>query len=90
MRSALGEMVAMRHFFAGVRQGMKAFGETVATIVNSLLLSIVYFIGVGITWLFLRLGKKELMDLRLDAKAKTYWKELDIKTRKRDLHYRQF
>ena len=36
-------------FFKGFRDGQKVFGESIVIIVNSFLLSLVYFFGIGMT-----------------------------------------
>jgi len=80
----------MSDFTNGFKKGMHSFGQTIAVIVNSVLLAIVYFIGVGITALFAKLTGKRFLDLKPDRKAKTYWVDLNLRKRPIKEHYRQF
>ena len=41
-----------KEFFKGLKKGQKKFGENIAGIVNSILLTFVYFIGIGLTSIF--------------------------------------
>ena len=77
-------------FLHGIKEGFKGFGENITIIVNSLLLSVVYFIGVGATSLFARILKKRFLDTKISKQAKTYWQNLDLKKKKFDEYYRQF
>ncbi len=77
-------------FFKGVKQGMHRFGDNLQLIVNSLLLTLVYLIGVGTTSLFARLSGKKLLALRLNKEAKTYWEDLDLKKLPKEEDYRPF
>ncbi|MEM3122336.1 MAG: hypothetical protein QXH60_02760, partial [Candidatus Pacearchaeota archaeon] len=64
------------------------FGELISAIINFLLLSIVYFIGVGLTSIFARVfGKKFIDD---NATKESYWEELNLTTQSFKEYYRQF
>lgn len=76
-------------FFKGFKKGMKDFGENISTIVNSILLAIVYIIGVGITAFFARIKKKNFLDKKISGK-KSYWSNLNLSKRKLKEYYRQF
>jgi len=75
-------------FFSGIKQGMHVFGTNIALIVNTLLLLIVYLIGVGMTSLIARIAKKRFLDISLDKE--TYWKSLNLKKKPMEEYYRQF
>jgi len=77
-------------FLYGIKEGFKSFGENIAITVNSLLLSIVYFIGVGTTSLFARILKKRFLDTKISKQSKTYWQNLNLKKKKFEEYYRQF
>lgn len=83
-------MNAIKDFFRGIKIGFGNFGQNIATLVNTLLLSIVYFVGVGITALFSKVVRKRFLDLKLDKKRKSYWKTLNLKKRPIEEYYRQF
>ena len=80
----------MNPFLTGFKKGMNGFGKTISVIINSILLAIVYIIGVGITSIACRLFRKQFLDVTPDKKAKTYWVDLHLKNRKIQDHYRQF
>ena len=69
---------------------MKNFGENIATLINFLLLSIVYIFGVGITKIFAKLLRKNFLELKLNVKNKSYWSKLDLKKKEIEDYYRQF
>ena len=66
------------------QHGLKEFSTCISTIVNTVLLSIVYIVGVGIASLSNKLSKKELLELK--QKDTTYWSDF----KQSDKHYRQF
>ena len=78
----------MNEFGEGCKEGFKEFGHTIAAFVNTVLLSIVYFIGVGITAFFARLLNKRFLDMRL--KKGSYWEDLNLKKEPIENYHRQF
>jgi hypothetical protein len=80
----------MMDFIRGARKGMERFGHDIATLINTIILAVVYIIGVGITSLVAKIAKKRFLEMELNKKAKTYWNDLNIKKRKTDDYYRQF
>ncbi len=83
-------MRLVKDFFKGFFKGMKNFGTNISMIVNSILLSVVYFVGVGLTAIFAELFRKKFLDLKLNKQVKTYWKDLNLKKKKIDDYYRTF
>lgn len=77
-------------FFVNIKEGFKMYGEEIATVVNSVLLTITYFIGVGLTSIFAKLVGKEFLDMKIDHSTETYWNELNIGDEDLSSHYRQF
>ncbi|MEK6860323.1 MAG: hypothetical protein AABX54_05920 [Nanoarchaeota archaeon] len=75
-------------FLSGLKEGQKIFGKNIATIINSILLSIVYFIGVGLTSIFAKLFKKRFLDLEMNTG--TYWEDLNLSKEDITKYYRQF
>jgi hypothetical protein len=80
----------MKVIFSGIKKGFKEFGENIALIVNSVLLSIVYFIGVGPTSLFAKMMGKSFIDRKPEKKTKTYWSDLNLDKKPIEEYYRQF
>ncbi len=79
-----------KQFFTGFKTGMKNFGENMSAIVNSILLSIVYFIGIGITAFFAKIKKKNFLDKEISLKRKSYWNDLNLTKKKIEEYYKQF
>ena len=77
-------------FFKGIRKGMERFGLDIATLVNTIFLIPVYFIGVGFTSMLARITGKRFLELKLNKKMKSYYNNLNIKKRPLDEYYRQF
>lgn len=79
----------MKDFFKGFKEGFKEFGHNINMLVNAVLLTLVYVIGVGSTSVFARLvGKRFLMTETADEES--YWEDLDPEKKPMDEHYRQF
>lgn len=78
------------NFISELKKGQKAFGEDVGSIINLILLSIVYFLGVGLTSIAARIFKKKFLNLRVDKNAKSYWEELNLSKKPTEEYYRQF
>ncbi len=76
-------------FFKGFLEGFKKFSHAFATVVNFILLTIVYIVGVGITSLVAKLVGKKF--LNLDKKRRpSYWEDKDLKKEPMENYYRQF
>lgn len=80
MRVVLAALRALKH-------GMTTFGADIATLVNSIFLTIVYLLGVGITAMVARLFRKRF--LTLTPQGKTYWHTIDTQPDD-DSYYKQF
>ena len=65
-------------------------GNKISTVINSILLLIVYIIGVGLTAIAAKIVGKHFLQLKLDQKKKTYWEDLNLKKKPIDEYYRQF
>ena len=77
-------------FWKGIKKGQKEFGECIAVIINTILLSIVYFIGVGLTSIFAKLFGKHFLDLQVNGGKHTCWFELNLNKKPIQEYYRQF
>lgn len=67
----------MNDFFRGFKEGQKAFGETIITLVNFVLLSLVYFVGVGLTSIALKLFNYKFLNTQIEAYTPSYWEDTD-------------
>ena len=79
----------MMEFFSGFKKGMKHFGNCLTIIINSILLLVVYAIGVGITSLVAKLVRKHFLNTK-PTKEKTYWTDLNLNKKAKAEHYKQF
>jgi len=81
--------MSFKFFWKGCKKGMKKFGDTISAIVNTVLLFIVYFFGVGLTWFFSRIAGKKFLETKI-SKEKSYWNDLNLKEKNIEEYYRQF
>ena len=78
-------------FFKNFKQGMEMFGQIISTIINSLLLFLVYIIGVGLTSIISKfIFRKHFLDLKISKDKETYWEDLNLGNKKIGDYYRQF
>ena len=68
---------------------MKNFGQGIAVIINTILLTFVYLIGVGLTSIVAKISRKHFLEMNL-SKNDTYWSDLNLKKKSIDKYYRQF
>jgi hypothetical protein len=80
----------IKQFFIGFKEGTGMFSHNIGLIVNSVLLSIVYFIGIGFTSIAAKISGKKFLELRTSKKSQTYWSNLNLKKKKIERYYRQF
>lgn len=80
----------IKPWLVSFKRGMNFFGQIISNLINSILLLIVYVIGVGITSIVAKTFKKKFLNMRLDFKAETYWEELGLSKRPIEEYYRQF
>ena len=79
----------IRQFFDGFRKGSENFSFNIIIIVNTILLSLVYFVGVGLTSITAKVMRKHFLETEISA-ANTYWVVLDLKKKNTEEYYRQF
>jgi hypothetical protein len=83
-------MNSIKVFFESFGDGIKEFGETIGIIINSILLSVVYILGVGLTSIFIKLSKKTLLEDKISLSKKSYWEPVKKQSMKKEDYYRQF
>lgn len=79
-----------KNFTIGFKTGFERFGNNINLIVNTLLLSTVYFIGVGFTYVVAKLVNKPFLDVTISKKTDTYWSDLRSNDNTIEECYRQF
>ena len=72
-----------------IKKTVETVGLFIASIFNFIFLLPVYFIGVGITSIFVKLSEKDILFLKKTAE-KSYWKEYNLKTQKKEDYQRMF
>ena len=77
-------------FLKGFKNGVKDFGQLISSIINIILLTILYIIAIGPTSIILKLFKKKLLILDKKENSPTYWADYDLKTEPEENYYRQF
>ena len=82
--------MALIILFKGFTKGFKELGESVNKAVNTVLLSIVYIVGVGIVSVIARIQKKKLLLLKHEQKKETYYQGLMLSSKPKKEYYRQF
>jgi len=80
----------LNEFFSNLKKGQKEFGEDMGVIINSILLTVVYLIGAGFTFIISKLSRKRFLDLNINRDKKSYWEDLNLGTKKMEEYYRQF
>ena len=83
------EVAWMREIIIGFLEGFKEFGQNITTLINSILLTPVYIIGVGLTSILAKLSGKKFLENDVKKRA-TYWSELNLEKKNLEDHYRQF
>lgn len=83
-------MIKLKYFLKGFRKGMQDFGQTISIIFNSLILTIIYLVGVGLTSLLAKIFKKKFLETKLSKKQDSYWSDINLNNRKIEDYYKQF
>ncbi len=83
-------MKKTNEFIKGFKKGQKEFGESIAIIINSFLLFLVYFIGVGLTSIIAKIFNKHFLDFKINKQADTYWTDLNLSKKPVQEYFRQF
>lgn len=64
-------------------------GETIRTILNTILGGIAYLLGIGPVWLVSRLVGKDFLELKFKPNTKSYWIKAKTPSERSD-YFRQF
>lgn len=83
-------MIYIKEFLNEFKHGQKLFAETIAVLINSFLLTLVYFIGIGLTSITAKIFKKQFLDMKISRKCNTYWEDLNLTKKPMEDYYRQF
>ena len=80
----------MKDLFIGINKGIKYFTSSLQLFINSLLLTLVYFIGVGLSTLIAKLFRIHFLDKRISKNCESYWSDLNLSKEQTERYYRQF
>lgn len=69
-------------------KGFKEQGENISILVNSILLFIVYIVGIGITSLILKLFRKEFLSMK--KYDESYFEDLNLGKKEYDEYLKQY
>ena len=78
------------NFFKGLKKGFEEFGHLISGIVNSLLLTVVYILGVGLTSIVAKIVGKKFLERKLYRLRSSYWGDLNLRKQKKEDYLRQF
>jgi hypothetical protein len=78
------------NFFKGFKEGFQYLPKFITMIINAILLTIVYFVGVGLTALMAKIAGKRFLELKTDKGKKSYWKDYNLGKEPKENYYRQF
>jgi len=81
--------MSFKKFASGFKKGQGFFTESLSTIVNTVILTLIYIIGVGATSIFVR-GKKRMLHLETEKGKKSYWENIEKKDNTKEGFYKQF
>jgi len=79
-----------KEIFSKFKEGQKMFGEDIATIINTVLLSFVYVVGVGVTSIFAMIFNKKFLDEKIEKEKLSYWIDYNLTIKNKEEYYRQF
>lgn len=80
----------IKEFFNEIKNGQKNFGEDIQSIINFIMLTFVYFLGVGLTSVFAKIFGKHFLNLNISKAKETYWQNYDKGNQKMEEYYKQF
>ena len=83
-------MRKLRLFLIDFRKGFIEFGYNLSVLVNTLLLFVVYMLGVGLTSVAAKLAGKRFIEKKISKDLKTYWSDLNLKKEPMEKYYKQF
>ena len=80
----------MISFLEGLKEGVTLFGKTITIVVNTLLLTIVYFTAIMLTSLVAVLMNKHFMNMNISKNKISYWQNYNLKKKSKKEYYKQF
>jgi hypothetical protein len=81
---------ALRSFFDGFVKGYKDFSNILVGGVNLVLLSVVYYLGIGVGLVMAKAMGKHFFDWKVEKSLSTYWVERNDKEPELRDYYNQY
>lgn len=79
----------LKRVFDAFSEFVRPVTERISLVVNTILLTIVYFVGVGLTFCVAKLARKKFLKLEKEN-TNSYWIDKDSKTTEYHKNFRQF
>ncbi len=73
-----------------LKKSFLAFGGFMQKVVNTILFTVVYFIGIGLTSLFMKLFGKKFLELSPTKEQDSYYKECTATKRSKEDFFRLY
>jgi len=83
-------MSSSKQFIKGLKKGIGNFGHGITLIINTILLTFAYIIGIGFTSITAKIFKKHFLELKISKNKESYWQDLNLKKKPIEEYYRQF
>lgn len=83
-------MIPIKSFLIGFRHGNKEFTSSLSTLISVILLSFIYFLGIGLTSILMKITGMDFIAKRPDLNTQSYWKTLDVSSKNINSYYRPF
>lgn len=80
----------MQDFWRGFKTGFQMIGHFVASFINVILLTFVYFFGIGLSSFLGKLKGEKFLEFEIKKEDRSYWTDLKITPRPMDVFFRQF
>ena len=80
----------MISFIEGFKDGFIVFGELIVTVVNAVLLTIVYFTAIMLTSIFAKIMNHHFLNMKISKKRTSYWKTYNLNKKPKKEYYKQF
>ena len=85
-----GLVLVKPEFLRPVYKIWTSLAMIIAWIINTLILSIIFYVVITPIALIARLGKKSFLDIKIDSQTKTYWNNLEALNKDQAAYKGQF
>lgn len=82
-------MEEIKNFFTGLKEGFESFASIIVSIVNYVLLSLLYSFGIGPVSIIAKVRKKHFIELGKE-KRDSYWVQRKEEKQNLEDHYKMY